>query len=217
MTGIRTLGIDISHYSGDIDWDTTANQKIHFVFAKASELFFSASGNITKAADRYFPEYWISLSKTPLKRGAYHFCRPGMDAKASIDFFLSVYKPAPGDLLPTLDIEDQYADDRTVPTQQKLDQITDMITYLSENLPEKKKPIIYTKQRVWNALGNPDTFGCPLWVIDYNGKMDPKLPKAWDNFSFWRSSENKPFPGVRGNVDPDYFNGRPEDMNSFCL
>lgn len=30
-------GVDVSHYQGDIDWDTLANQGIDFAFIKATE------------------------------------------------------------------------------------------------------------------------------------------------------------------------------------
>jgi GH25 family lysozyme M1 (1,4-beta-N-acetylmuramidase) len=79
-----------------------------------------------------------------------------------------------------------------------------------------RKPIIYTKQRVWTALGNPGDFGgCVLWVIDYNHNPR-KLPKSWDNFTFWQTDEDKKMTGIDGNFDPDFFNGPPDTMAPYC-
>lgn len=216
MTGIFTYGIDVSHWSQAIDWDQVVAQKVHFAFAKASEL--SKKGNkITRFKDPMFDTYWRDLGAREIKRGAFHFCRPGLDPDESMEFFFSVYSPKAGDLLPTLDVEDQYADVTSVPRKDKVAQIGRMVDLISSRLAGRK-PIIYTKQRVWTALGNPGDFGgCALWVIDYNHNPRPKLPTSWSNFVFWQTDENKKMAGIKGDFDPDFFNGRPEDMTSYCI
>jgi lysozyme len=215
MTGILTYGIDVSHFSKAIDWDQVVAQKVHFAFAKASELT-AKKDKVSKFKDPMFDTYWRDLGKQDIKRGAYHFCRPGLDPDESMAFFFSVYSPKSGDLLATLDVEDQYADDTSVPRKDKVKQIGRMVELVSDRLGGRK-PIIYTKQRVWSALGNPGDFGgCALWVIDYNHNPRPKLPKSWSNFTFWQTDENKKMPGIQGDFDPDFFNGKPEDMAAFC-
>jgi lysozyme len=213
MTGIFTYGIDVSHYSKAIDWDSVVGQNVHFAFAKATEV--SAKG--TKFKDPMFDTYWRDLGKQSIKRGAFHFCRPGADPDASMAFFLSVYAPKAGDLLPTLDVEDQYADVTSVSRKDKVSQIGRMVDLISDRLGGRK-PIIYTKQRVWTALGNPGDFGgCVLWVIDYNHNPRPKLPKSWPNFTFWQTDEDKKMSGIEGNFDPDFFNGPPDAMAACCI
>jgi lysozyme len=216
MTGIFTYGIDVSHWSKAIDWNAVVTQKVHFAFAKASELL-KKNKNVVNFKDPMFDTYWGDLGKQHIKRGAYHFCRPGMNPDDSMAFFFSVYSPKPGDLLPTLDVEDQYADDTSVSRKDKVAQIGRMVDLISQRL-NGRKPIIYTKQRVWTALGNPNDFGgCSLWVIDYNHNPRPKLPKAWPNFTFWQTDQNKKMSGIEGDFDPDFFNGRPEDMGTYCI
>ena len=161
MTGIFTYGIDVSHYSKKIDWAAVVAQKVHFAFAKATEV--SAKG--TKSRDQMFDTYWSDLAKQNIKRGAYHFCHPGADPDASMAFFFSVYAPKSGDLLPTLDVEDQYADVTSVPRKEKVQQIGRMVELISGRL-SGRKPIIYTKQRVWTALGNPGDFGGAAYPVD---------------------------------------------------
>jgi lysozyme len=211
MTGILTYGIDVSHYSIAVDWDEVIAQNVHFAFAKASELFF------VQYKDPTFGTYWGDLGNRNIKRGAYHFCHPGMDPDQSVGLFFSVYTPTSGDILPSLDVEDDYADDLSVPQTNKIAQIGRMVQLISNRL-NGQKPIIYTKQRVWTALGNPGDFGgCPLWVIDYNHTPQPKLPKSWSSFAFWQTDQNKSMPGIQGDFDPDFFNGKPEDMAAYCI
>jgi len=216
MTGILTYGIDVSHYSGNIDWDRVLTPNIHFVLAKASELY-RQNGAVKEAKDAQFASYWSELGKRNMRRGAYFFCHPGIDPQAAVSSFFSAYSPGPGDILPTLDVEDDYADNPSLSAADKVAQIGRMVDLVSVRIGNRK-PMIYTKQRVWKALGNPDSFGgCPLWVIDYSGNDRPLLPAAWLNFSFWQYAQDREMDGVEGNYDPDYFNGRPEDMAAICL
>ena len=216
MTGIRTFGIDISSYSGKIDWQKIKNRPLHFVLARASYISFK-HGKFSEQKDSMFSSYWPALAGGSMRRGAYHFCRPQYDADKSIKLFFDAYAPTKGDIVPTLDIEDQYADVTSVSRKDKLAQIRRMVELTTQHLGGRK-PMIYTKKRVWTALGNPDEFSdCPLWVIDYNSDYDPVLPKSWSSFTFWQSGENKKMDGIAGDYDPDFFNGRPEDMNQVCL
>src|SRR5271168_150161 len=108
MTGIRTFGNDISHYSEDIEWPVVIQQKVHFAIAKASELYTNSSGQVSKAPDPYFPTYWNGMKANNVLCGAFHFCHPEIDPDAAMAMFFDIYAPDKGDLLPALDIEDDY-------------------------------------------------------------------------------------------------------------
>jgi lysozyme len=56
-----------------------------------------------------------------------------------------------------------------------------------------------------------------LWVLDYRSDYEPILPKSWSAFTFWQTGENKKMDGIEGDFDPDFFNGRPEDLAKICL
>lgn len=104
------FGIDVNHYTTDncgcqIDWDRVANQKVAFVYAKATE------GISYK--DPTFNKNWQELGKRPkIHRGAYHFLRADVDVEAQVKKFLDGMGPLqPGDLPPAMDLEwDVYRD-----------------------------------------------------------------------------------------------------------
>ena len=110
MRSDAVFGIDVSHYTTDncgcqIDWDRVANQKVAFVYAKATE------GVSYK--DSTFDKHWSELGKRPkLHRGAYHFLRADADIEAQVKKFLDKMGPLqPGDLPPAMDLEwDVYRD-----------------------------------------------------------------------------------------------------------
>jgi GH25 family lysozyme M1 (1,4-beta-N-acetylmuramidase) len=122
-----TFGVDLSHYSFDlssnsppkcktqagfddpdcscsINWQTVIDNGLQFVYLKATD----GSG-----IDLSFATKWKDLeaphqSKT-LFRGAYHFLRPGIDARTQADVFLkavgAVDGNKPAQMPPVLDIE----------------------------------------------------------------------------------------------------------------
>jgi lysozyme len=104
------FGIDVNHYTTEncgcqIDWDRIANQKVAFVYAKATE------GVSYK--DPTFDKHWRELGKRPnLHRGAYHFLRADVEIEAQVKKFLDrMGTLQPGDLPPAMDLEwDVYRD-----------------------------------------------------------------------------------------------------------
>jgi hypothetical protein len=55
-----------------------------------------------------------------LLHGAYLRCHPNANAETLIKKFLAVYSPQVGDLLPTLDIEEDYDNRCSLPVQKRV-------------------------------------------------------------------------------------------------
>ena len=51
-----TVGIDVSRYQGEIDWQEFASQNISFAFIKATE----GSNHV----DEYFADNWLNVADT---------------------------------------------------------------------------------------------------------------------------------------------------------
>jgi GH25 family lysozyme M1 (1,4-beta-N-acetylmuramidase) len=216
MICLQTFGIDISSYSGDPDWNkVVATLNPRFVFARAYHLDENSAKD---RADPKFAAYWTKLAELRLPRGAYLFCHPKIDASISIQKFFSVYKPQAGDLLPTLDIEDIYDNSSAVPLQKRIQQVEKMIQLVAARIGGQK-PMIYTKTRVWNDLGNPPQFAdCPLWVLNYNTLPTPQnQPATWPTFAFWQYGENLKVKHVIDDYDPNLFNGSEAELSNYLI
>src|SRR6476660_2447595 len=61
----ESIGIDVSHHQGEIDWPRVASDGVRFAYIKASE-----GGTVP---DHRFRENWVEAKKAGLRRGAYHF------------------------------------------------------------------------------------------------------------------------------------------------
>ena len=150
--GPRTFGIDVSVWGGEIDWhDVISTLNPRFVFLQA---YHMGKHGASSYANPRFANYRQALQRLGLLHGAYLRCHPNAKAEVSIKRFWSVYTPQPGDILPTLDIEEDYDNRCELPVQKRIDQIEKMIQLVSTTIGGHK-PIIYTKARVWRELGNP--------------------------------------------------------------
>jgi lysozyme len=203
MSGIFTFGIDVSHHQGKIDWDKVKAGPAQFVFMKATE----HTGFVSKA----FAGNWAAAEG--MLRGAYHFFRPSIDGAAQARHFLNTYKPAKGDLLPVLDIEDYDGSQRA----KFLGAIEEWLSIVSKSIGNKT-PFIYTSGSFWKKIGNPSGFAAhPLWVAHYTTATGPNLPKGWDNFAIWQYSQTGGVDGVRTPCDVNLFNGNPDDLRNFII
>jgi lysozyme len=213
--GPRTFGIDISKWGEAIDWNVvTSKLNPRFVLVQA---YHMGEDEASCYANPRFASYRRALQRLGLLHGAYLRCHPNASAETSIRRFWAVYTPQAGDILPTLDIEDDYDNRCSMPVQKRTSQIERMVQLISTRLGGRK-PMIYTKARVWTELGNPTQFAdCPLWVVDYRSTSEPILPLPWPRFSFWQYEENLHGNGVSGTYDSDYFNGAENDLRAYVL
>jgi lysozyme len=211
----RTFGIDVSKWGEKIDWhDVILKLNPRFVFVQAYHMGEDETSSYTNSR---FANYWRVLQQLGLLHGAYLRCHPNANADTLIKRFWTVYTPKSGDILPTLDIEEDYDNRCSLPVQKRIKQIEKMVQLVSTRL-RGRKPMIYTKALVWSELGNPAQFSdCPLWVVDYHSTNEPVLPPTWSRFSFWQYAENLSGNGVHGTYDRDYFNGTEADLRAYLL
>ncbi len=188
----RARGIDVSHWDGAVNWSNVAAAGVNFAVAKATQ---GADSNSSAYLDAQFATNWQGMKDNGIIRGAYHFLGLPLaatpqsnwndDIHAQIDHFLAVLGPLqPGDLPPTLDIENGDSPSRwkALIAQDKsaaLGIVNEAITYLTAQLGGVL-PILYTGSFWWSDLGDPDPgmmpFGnYPLWMAQYPTGMHAPL------------------------------------------
>jgi len=185
-------GIDVSHHNGTVDWAEVAKAGVEFSFVKASEG--------VDAADPMFASHWQALGQQGIARGAYHFFVTEDDPKAQADFFLSLYNPQEGDLLPAIDIE-VLGKGTGSDGPERLRAFLELI--------EKAvgaDPIIYTSARFWDTemARDPKLLAViadsPLWIAQYEVDA-PRIPDGWDRWTIWQWTPKAVVAGVPGQVD----------------
>jgi GH25 family lysozyme M1 (1,4-beta-N-acetylmuramidase) len=211
-----TLGIDVSHHQGNINWNRVAESGHVFAFHKATE-------GATFTDDQYATNR-SEAADASIPFGAYHFARPQggsisaaqTDARSEAQHFLDVAQPAPGDLLPVLDMEASggLGANRLIAwTQAWLDEIGSALDV---------RPLIYSGPSFWQTnMADTTTFaeqGFPLWIAHYTSAAAPRTPaNNWNGngWAFWQWTNCASIPGISGCVDEDRLSG--SDLSPYTI
>ena len=202
------LGIDASDFQGAVDWHAVKAAGRSFAFCKATEgVSFIAHS---------FSANWHGIKAAGLIRGAYHFGRPGSDPVAQAEFFWKTVSGAGygiGDLPLVLDLE---TTDGASPERINAwtEAFVGKLTILSG-----RKPMIYTGASFYSG----PNLGCLLWLPSYFQapitalrNIDPKLPPAWEHWTFWQHTDKMTVPGVHGPCDHSIFDGSLVDLQALA-
>jgi len=195
------LGIDVSHYSGSINWNEVkiSHHPIRFVFIRAT---MGSSGS-----DRHFKENWGQAKQHGYLRGAYHYYRPGDDPVMQFRNFSKSVNLEKGDFRPVLDVE-------------RIGRLSDekLRAGVKEwlHMAEEKygvKPVLYTGLAFYKRYFEGHLKGYPLWIAAYDGEHRIKdLPWLFHQFT-----DRLPLSGVKEYVDGNTFRGDIQDLRKLCL
>ncbi len=195
-------GIDVSRHQGAIDWPQVAASGLEFAFVKATE-----GGTHVDETFRY---NWAAIAETAVRRGAYHYYKPGVDAQLQANNFLSqVGELRPGDLPPVLDIEERGIL-TTAAFVQHIQQWLDLV--------EKRygvRPILYTGQKFYNRYLAGHFPLYPIWIARYKAEI-PLLADG-RTFAFWQFTDSGRLAGIPQPVDINVFSGTSLDLALLAL
>jgi lysozyme len=200
LSGYAVHGIDLSHYQAKINWDTVASEGIAFAFVKATE------GR--QHLDKKYNENWLEMKRVGIKRGAYHFFRPSIDAEEQAQNFTRAVEMEYGDLPPVVDIEE----DDKMSREQVIAGLKTWL-YLVE-MEYSIRPIIYTHYKFYNQyiVGEFDKY--PIWIAKY-GDTPPRLGSS--QWLFWQYGNRGKLKGIEGYIDFNVFRGSQEELENVCL
>jgi lysozyme len=201
LSSYAVHGIDISRHQSKVNWDAVAAEGISFAFVKATE------GR--RYSDTFYCRNWAEMQRVGIKRGAYHFFRPSIDAKEQADNFIATVDMQYGDLPPVVDVE--LDDD--MPREEVAKQLK-MWLYLVE-LRYSIRPIIYTHYKFYNKFIAGEFDKYPIWIAKYGGEA-PRLggqARWW----FWQYGNRGKVKGIDGYVDFNVFYDTREELEKICL
>ncbi|MFC7404132.1 GH25 family lysozyme [Georgenia alba] len=204
-------GIDVSHWQGDVDWQSVRDAGIEFAWIKATEA--------DSYTDPQFADNYIEAHEAGVIRGAYHFARPAQSSGAAqASFFASNGGAWSADdlTLPgVLDIEANPSGEQCYDmTQSQLrNWILDFHTTYKELTG--RDAIIYTSPSFWrDCTGGWDGMASrsPLWVANWIDADGPNIPPGFSVWTAWQYTSTGSVAGVSGDVDRNVFNGTRERL-----
>lgn len=202
--GYNIRGLDISHYQGEIDWETLRNSSLNndpvrFIFIKATE------GE--SLMDENFNINFYQARKNDFIRGTYHFFVPDVDPVKQAKFYLHQVHLEPGDLPPVLDVEKEGKNPEQL--QRNVKKWLDIV--------EKHygvTPILYTGYRFRQQYLSGETFArYPFWIAHYYvPELEYKGP-----WHFWQHTDCGRIDGIKGYVDCNIFNGSLQQLMELTI
>lgn len=179
-------GIDISHYQGEVFWETIGqNSKMAYVYLKATE-----------GSDRIDPLYERNIDlahRHGLKVGSYHFFRPMVNLQEQLENFKTQCLPGEQDLIPMLDVETVGK----LSTSEFCDSLLLFLDMLEEAYHQK--PLVYTFRNFYNKhlVGLLDDY--QLMIAMYAD--EPPVLADDRDYIIWQYSCKGRIMGVGGMVD----------------
>lgn len=203
-------GIDVSAYQADIDWQKVGVTK-RFAFIKATE-------HLSYVDPKFIRNWEESAKVADFYRGAYHFYRPRASASLQANHFIDTLIKAgvsSKDLPPVIDAE-VWDDAPPLAVYEGICQWCDLVSSKLEC-----KPIVYTSPSFWSRIDGIEKLTtshlfADLWIAHWGVRL-PSVPRHWDNWSFWQTSEKGTVDGIAGNVDLDVFNGSLDELLAYYV
>jgi GH25 family lysozyme M1 (1,4-beta-N-acetylmuramidase) len=193
------IGLDISHYQGNILTEIDPQDSLRFMICKATQ------GNYYIDPD--FRINWREISEMGLIRGAYHFYVCDDDPITQAKHFVrNIDDIQPRDIAPILDIEQGSMNAKT---DAKI-MTKDILIFLNE--VEKsigRRPILYTDFAfAQEYLKDPEFSKYDLWLAEYTSTEHPKIPTVWEQkgFKIWQRTDH--YTVDHRKADLDIFYGR---------
>lgn len=185
-------GIDISHYQGEVFWETVGNDtKMAYVYIKATE-----GGD---RIDSKYEQNLLTAHEYGLKVGSYHFYRPKTPQETQLGNFVLQCRPSEQDLIPMIDVESTGG----LPTEEFCDSLFKFLELVEEVY--RQRPLVYTGTNFYNKhlAGKLDRY--LIMIAQYTERL-PVLIDDRD-ITMWQYTGKGHLNGIRGYVDKSRFMG----------
>lgn len=193
-----TLGIDVSKYQGDVDWNAVKADGYEFVMLRIG---YRSYGDGSLHEDPMFEQNYAGATAAGLKVGVYFFAQAisEAEAKEEAEYVIHlldgrelgmplVYDPE------TIEEDDSRTDDVTG------EQLTKNAVAFCETIAASQyEPMVYCNM-LWEAfkLDLTKLSDYLIWYADYE-----PLPQTPYRFDMWQYTQTGHVSGVNGNVDID--------------
>ena len=197
-----TIGVDVSSYQADIDMNKLKEQKIEFIYMKATEG--------SNSQDDRFAENWENAKKAGLLSGAYHFFSYDSEGRTQAENFIKTVGPdLDGRLLPAVDVE--YYGDKEQNPPEKEDVIRELKIFL--DILEKEygvKPLIYTRPDLYDKYLKGEFDEYKKWISSLYTPLSWNYKDDWYIWQYLNRGELEGYTGGEKYIDLNILNKEKE-------
>lgn len=208
----RVLGIDVSHWTGVVDWQKAKEAGVKFAIIK-----FMNGITLTK----YAIENYYGAKDAGILVGAYQWLyrSDNISAGRQARAYLQMLHDFPVDLPPVVDFE--WTTWNGAPSNPNSNDLYGFVIPFEDNYGSK--PVIYTAPGYWGEYGakSPSWTEYPLWVAQYRVKAPSAILPWGNNYKIWQFTPNGDGvafgqPSTSKSADLNYFNGSLAELYEFC-
>lgn len=188
------LGIDVSKYQKDVDWQKVADSGITFVIIRIGGRGYGQTGNLY--TDEMAQSHYQGAKAAGLKVGAYFFSQAISAEEAREEAKYALQLTADWQLDMPIVFDWEYVSDTARTANTDSQTVTDCaIVFCDTVLAAKKHPMIYVRPEQTKLLLE-QLWGYDHWVAWYSDTMDYA-----NEFIMWQYTKTGKVPGISGDVD----------------
>lgn len=191
------VGIDLSEYQGEVDFEKIKEQGIDFVMLRIGGRYYSEQGDMY--SDSKFFDYYEAAKDAGLDVGAYFFsqAKDAQEAQQEAEYTLELLSGTPLDYPIAFDweiIEGDSARTDNVTGAELTDAALAFCTTVQE---QGYKAIIYSNTNLMYYKYDLERLkNTEFWIADYEYH-----PSMYYNFTMWQYDIEGQLDGIQGNVD----------------
>lgn len=186
FVGGQTMGVDVSSYQENVDFDKLKEQRVEFAYIKATE-----GGSHVDAS---FAEKWAAAKKAGVSAGAYHYFSYSVSGAAQAENFIKTVGSLEGRLIPAVDMELTVEEVYDPPAKDNV--VRGLKSFLA--VVEERygvKPLIYAQKDYYDKYLAEDFSSYPRWVRNV---FYPVYVDAGDDWLVWQYSDLGVLEGYSG-------------------
>ena len=194
LTAPYQLGIDVSKYQQNVDWEIVADSGISFVMIRIGGRGYGQAGNLY--TDELAQIHYQGARAAGLKVGAYFFSQAISveEAREEARYALQLTEEWALDMPIVFDWE--YVSDTARTANTDAETVTACAAAFCDTiLATGKQPMIYIRPEL-NKLHLEQLAAYDHWVAWYSDTMD-----YTNEFAMWQYTKTGKVPGISGNVD----------------
>ena len=194
---ISRLGVDVSVFQGDIDWEQVKAAGYEFAILRIGYRGYGEEGTLN--ADEKFEQNLENARKAEMDVGVYFFSQAvnEEEAKEEADFVLEHLRGQELQMPVVYDPE-HILEDEARTDDVAGEQFTDNAETFCKAVEEAGYDAMIYSNMLWEAyeLDLEKLSDYPIWYADYEA-----LPQTPYRFCMWQYSSTGSVPGIEGNVD----------------
>lgn len=200
LSGDYSLGIDVSQYQKEINWQQVKDAGFTFVFIRVGGRYGSADGGLYQ--DDLCQQHYAGAKAAGLKVGAYFFSQALNTQEAREEALFALEQVADWELDLPLAYDWEHINETTRTAGMDAETLTACVLEFTETIEAKGLDVMLYTNPYYSDVGLDleKIQHIPVWLAMYSDEMTYPY-----RIAAWQYTNRGSVPGIAGNVDIDLY------------